>query len=292
MTTDDRTPSYSEDYVRALAFAAEQHRCQTKKSAFDDRGIPYITHLMGVSALIWEDGGNEDQAIAGLLHDVVEDTPTQPTELVELFGARVAGMVALCTDANPAEGEDKEPWRPRKEAHVEHLRAATDPDGLLVVLADKVHNVEAQLADARHAATLGPGAEVAFWGLFKGGFYGTLWYLQQVRAAIGDRLGDSRLVARFDTRLDEFEQLHTPDAQERELRDELGERIGALDPADVGPERVRAGHYDMDANELARRVRAKQHLDLDEDQIATQYLSAVYGSDAPTPWVNGNVSEK
>ena len=292
MTTDDRRPSYSEDYVRALAFAAEQHRCQTKKSAFGDGAVPYITHLMGVSALIWEDGGDEDQAIAGLLHDVVEDTPTQPEELVDLFGAHVAAMVALCTDANPAGDEAKEPWRPRKEAHFAHLRAVDDPAGLLVVLADKVHNIEAQLADARHAAALGPGAEVAFWGLFKGGYYGTLWYLQQVRAAIGDRLGDSRLVARFDTRLDEFEQLHAPDAHERKLRDALGGRIGALDPAEVGPEHVGAGHYDMDANELARRVRAMQHLDLDEDQIATQYLRAVYGPDASTRWANGSSTNK
>ena len=276
----DPPPCYSDRYVEALAFAAEQHRRQTKKSAFGGDGIPYITHLMGVSALIWEDGGGEDQAIAGLLHDVLEDTPTQPDELRRRFGDRVTRFVELCTDANPVEGEGKAPWRARKEAHFAHLRFGGDPDGLLVVLADKVHNIEAQIADARHAASLGTVAEVEFWALFKGGFYGTQWYLQQVRAAIGDRLGPSRLLDRFDTRLGEFAQLHVPDDREEELHDALVPWIRLVDPAGVREPRAEH-HYDMDARELARRMAAANELAIGEGEIARHYLKAVYGWDPP-----------
>lgn len=276
----DESSCYSDRYVDALHLAAIRHRHQTKKAAYGVSTVPYLTHLMGVSALIWEHGGDEDQAIAGLLHDVIEDTPTQPAELVERFGTRVAAMVELCTDANPAEGEAKAPWRPRKEAHFSHLRFVDDSAGLLVVLADKVHNVEAQIADARHAAATGTEAEVAFWGLFKGGFYGTLWYLQQVRAAIADRVGRTRLLERFDARIEDFEQLHEPDAHEQELHAALVPWIRAVDPAGVREPRAEH-HYDMDARELARRMRVADQLGLSEGRIATEYLEVVYGVTPP-----------
>jgi len=281
MTTTEQQPCYSEQYVEALRFAADRHRHQTKKTADGSDGVPYITHLMGVSALIWEDGGDENQAIAGLLPDVVDDTPTQPDELRALLGERVAAMGELGTDANPAHGEAKAPWRARKEAHVEHLRSVADPAGLLVILADKVHNVEAQLADARHAAAVGPAEEAVFWSLFKGGYYGTLWYLQQVRAALGDRLGGSRLLERFDTRLDEFARLHTPGARERELRDVLDTWVQAVDPARVGEQRAERGHYDMDASELARRMALAKYLGMHEGQLGTHYIKVIYGLDPP-----------
>jgi hypothetical protein len=276
----DPRSCYSDRYVAALAFAARQHRHQIKKSAFGGAGVPYITHVMGVSALIWEDGGDEDQAIAGLLHDVLEDTPTQPDDLRRRFGDRVTDFVELCTDANPAEGEDKAPWRARKEAHFAHLRFVDDPAGLLVVVADKVHNIEAQTADALHAASLGASAEVEFWALFKGGFYGTQWYLQQVRAAIGDRLGPSRLLDRFDVRLNEFAQLHVPRDREQELHDALVPWIRLVDPAGVRETRAEH-HYDMDAREIARRMAAAGELAMAEGEIARQYLKAVYGWDPP-----------
>jgi hypothetical protein len=280
VTTDAPAAGYGDRYIDALGFAADRHRHQRKKSAGDGDGIPYITHLMGVSALVWEDGGDEDQAIAGLLHDVVEDTPTQPDELRARFGERVAAMVALCTDANPVEGEGKAPWRPRKETHIAHLRSVPDPSALRVVLADKVHNIEAQIADARHAATTGPDAEVAFWAIFKGGYYGTLWYLQQVRAAIADRIGRTRLLERFDDRLEDFAQLHEPDGREQELREALEPWIRAVDPAGVREPRAEH-HYDMDTRELARRMRAADELQMGEDQIAIDYVRVVYGVTPP-----------
>lgn len=282
MGTTDDTTCYSDRYVDALGFAADRHRHQTKKTAAAGDGIPYITHLLGVSALIWEDGGDEDQAIAGLLHDVLEDTPTEADELRDRFGDRVAAMVELCSDADLAEGEEKDPWRPRKEAHVAHLRAVEDPAGLLVVLADKVHNVEAQLADARHAAAAGPAAEAGFWSLFKGGYHGTLWYLRQVRDALGDRLEGSRLLERFDTRLEELARLHTPDDREVALREALDPWIRAVDPARVGELRIHEGYYDMDARELARRTNVAAHLGMAVGELATHYLTTVYGLDPPT----------
>jgi (p)ppGpp synthase/HD superfamily hydrolase len=104
---------------------------------------------MAVAALVIEDGGDEDEAIAALLHDAVEDQGGASTlALVRgRFGARVAAIVAACSDTDEV---PKPPWRARKEAHVAHLRDPRLPDGALrVSLADKLHNARAILADLR-----------------------------------------------------------------------------------------------------------------------------------------------
>lgn len=130
----------SRRFNEALHLAADLHQRQTRKGTT----IPYVAHLLGVCSLVLEAAGDEDQAIAALLHDAVEDQGGEPTRrlIEERFGMRVAGIVIECSDTN----EDPKPaWHLRKESYLEHLRTASD-DAILVSLADKVHNARSILA--------------------------------------------------------------------------------------------------------------------------------------------------
>jgi (p)ppGpp synthase/HD superfamily hydrolase len=150
-------------FERALLFATRKHSGQTRKGS----AIPYIAHLLSVAGLVLEAGGDEDLAIAALLHDVVEDCGGAPMlrEVRRRFGKRVAHVVKGCTDTdlNP-----KPPWRQRKEDYLKHLRTA-DADIRLVSAADKLHNARSVLADYREIGD-------AVWQRFQGKRDGTLWY--------------------------------------------------------------------------------------------------------------------
>lgn len=137
-------PRLGERFEEALGYAAALHREQTRKGG---DGVPYIGHLLSVAGLVIEGGGSEDQAIAGLLHDAVEDQGGAPTlaEIRSRFGAEVAGIVAECTDADVV---PKPPWQPRKQAYIDHLSEVSD-ETLLVSLADKLDNARAILRDHR-----------------------------------------------------------------------------------------------------------------------------------------------
>ncbi|MPY74576.1 MAG: HD domain-containing protein [Alphaproteobacteria bacterium] len=152
-----------------MRYASRLHREQRRKGT----DIPYISHLLSVAALVLEHGGNEDQAIASLLHDAAEDQGGQETldEIRRRFGETVAMIVADCTDAWE---EPKPEWRPRKEAYIARL-PEKDAASLLVSLADKTHNARAILHDYRHI-----GDEL--WGRFTGGKGGTFWYYQELSA--------------------------------------------------------------------------------------------------------------
>ncbi len=128
---------------------------------------------MSVAALVVEHGGNEDQAIAGLLHDAVEDQGGEPTleEIRRRFGDGVAKIVADCSDSWV---EPKPPWRVRKEAYIDKL-PDKDPASLLVSLADKTHNARAILSDFRQI-------DDELWSRFTGGKEGTIWYYQTLSA--------------------------------------------------------------------------------------------------------------
>ena len=129
----------------AFVLARELHAGQRRKGT----DIPYLGHLMAVAALVIEDGGDEDEAIAALLHDAVEDQGGPPTLVLirGRFGTRVAAIVAACSDTDET---PKPPWRARKEAYLAHLRDPDLPEGTLrVSLADKLHNARAILADLR-----------------------------------------------------------------------------------------------------------------------------------------------
>jgi (p)ppGpp synthase/HD superfamily hydrolase len=155
-------------FLRAFLFAAEKHSGQTRKAS----AIPYIAHLMGVASLVLEAGGDEDLAIAALLHDVVEDCggAAMLKEVRRRFGPRVAKIVDGCTDADTY---PKPPWRDRKEKYIGGLRTA-DSDTRLVSAADKLNNVRSILSDYRAVGE-------SIWSRFNGGREGTLWYYRTLR---------------------------------------------------------------------------------------------------------------
>jgi len=150
-------------FSAALALANDLHAPQTRKGT----DIPYIAHLLAVAAIVIEAGGDEDLAIAALLHDAVEDQGGQATltRIHSDFGGRVASVVEACSDTDVV---PKPPWRARKQAYIDSI-AHKSPDALLVSLADKIHNSEAILADYRVVGE-------AVWDRFSGGREGTLWY--------------------------------------------------------------------------------------------------------------------
>lgn len=160
--------------AEAFAFAAGAHREQMRK----DTGIPYVSHLMSVCALVLEHGGDEDQALAGLLHDVIEDGGAEYEPVIrKLFGERVATIVRACTDADV---QPKPPWRERKEAYIQHLREA-GPDALLVSTCDKLHNARSIVADQR---ILGD----EMFSRFNAGKEQTLWYYASLAAVFQARM--------------------------------------------------------------------------------------------------------
>src|SRR5262249_45064046 len=138
-------------------------------------GIPYISHLMAVAALALEYGGREDEAIAALLHDAVEDQGGAETreEILRVFGPRITAIVDGCTDT--AEWP-KPPGRDRKQAYIKHLRAA--PRSVRLVSAcDKLHNARSLAKDYRECGE-------ALWDRFSGGREGTLWYYRAIVKAL------------------------------------------------------------------------------------------------------------
>ena len=177
----------TERYDEALAFAAAHHRQQLRKGS----QVPYLSHLLSVSALVLEHGGSESQAIAGLLHDAVEDAPDGQgpavlAEIAERFGDDVAAIVAVCSD-NPNVPGTKPPWEERKRAYVASL--ATEPvDALLVTACDKIHNGSRIAADVR---TYGPD----FWTTFGPTREQLHWYYGAVSAVIGERLPGTPVAA-------------------------------------------------------------------------------------------------
>jgi len=135
-------------FDRALLYATHVHGGQVRKGTT----IPYVAHLLAVAATVLEYGGSEDMAIAGLLHDAVEDQGGEPrlADIRNRFGDRVADIVRSCSDSvvNTAAGQKKEAWRVRKLDYIEHLKTV-DRETLLIALSDKVHNARSILRDLR-----------------------------------------------------------------------------------------------------------------------------------------------
>ncbi len=126
-------------FTKAISLAAEAHEGQERKGT----GMPYITHPVAVAALVARYGGDEDQQIGALLHDVLEDAGEDWAPRIAAFGERVLAIVRACTDGTPdAVTGEKAPWRERKEAYLAHL-AETPDDALLVSACDKLHNIQA-----------------------------------------------------------------------------------------------------------------------------------------------------
>lgn len=121
--------SLTDRFTTAVTFALEHHRHQRRKLP----DVPYASHLFAVAAIVLEDGGSEDAAIAGLLHDTIEDCGVTAEELRSRFGDRVAEIVVACTECG-------ETWTSRKRYYLDHI-AELDPDAIRVSLADKLHNL-------------------------------------------------------------------------------------------------------------------------------------------------------
>lgn len=190
----------------ALVYAAQLHAHQNRKAS----ATPYIAHLLGVTALVLEAGGDEDQAIAALLHDAVEDQGGRQTldAIRSRFGERVARIVDGCTDAYQV---PKPPWKERKEEYIQHLRSVPQ-DVRLVSLADKVYNAHAILADLRREGS-------QTWQKFKGGKQGTLCYYHTL-AEIFQAGGNDPLTAEFVRVVGEIERLAGPVTDAEDSPDE------------------------------------------------------------------------
>ncbi|MBN1335590.1 MAG: HD domain-containing protein [Deltaproteobacteria bacterium] len=164
------TPCYSPRFDEAAAFAIESFRHHVRKG----NGIPYIAHLFHVTAIVAEYQGSEDQLIAALLHDWLEDVEgARVEELRRRFGDYVADLVLALSDST---GEPKLPWRQRKETHLAHLRGC-GPDVKLISVADKIHNISSIIRDYLSVGE-------SLWARFRGGRDGTLWYYRSVHAAL------------------------------------------------------------------------------------------------------------
>ena len=183
----------SERFTDALTFATQLHTDQTRKGG----GVPYISHLLGVASIALEYGANEDEAIAALLHDAIEDQGGAATreEIRRRFGDVVTEIVDGCTDSDQT---PKPPWLQRKEAYIAHIPTAS-ASVRLVSAADKLHNVWSILKDYR---LLGD----AVWERFQGGKHGTLWYYRSLVKAFYTA-GSTPLVEEFERVVDELERL-------------------------------------------------------------------------------------
>jgi len=208
---------YGDQYLLALDRAATWHAGQTKKGT----GRPYISHLLTVSAVVWEDGGTETEAIAGLLHDAVEDGCADLTEVRHLFGPDVATIVDHCSDSAPLPGEEKAPWFPRKTKHVAELRGlAADPGitpTMRVVGADKLTNVRSILIDHRAGAD-------SLWGRFKGGLGGSVWYYNEMADIIAGALPGSMVARELRLAVDTLTSVM------HDIADGLGDLPASLEP--------------------------------------------------------------
>jgi (p)ppGpp synthase/HD superfamily hydrolase len=189
MMTSRLTPRFEE----ALVFATQLHARQIRKGS----QTPYVAHLLGVTALVLENGGDEDTAIAALLHDAVEDQGGLKTlnEIRKRFGARVAEIVEACSDTFTF---PKPPWRKRKQAYLDHLPHTTS-EARLVSLADKLHNARSILRDLSQDGEL-------VWNKFNGGKQGTLWYYHSL-VEIFQQLEDNFLVAELSRVVAQIEEL-------------------------------------------------------------------------------------
>jgi (p)ppGpp synthase/HD superfamily hydrolase len=188
--TDDRLSSRFED---ALVYATQLHSQQIRKGS----GVPYIAHLLSVAALVLEDGGDEEQAIAALLHDAIEDQGGDKTrqEIREKFGERVVSIVNGCTDA---EVIPKPPWQERKQQYIEKMRHAS-AEVRRVSMADKLHNARSILADYHRG-------NPDIWSKFTGGKEGTLWYYRSL-IEVNRQAGTNYLTEECDRIIRELERV-------------------------------------------------------------------------------------
>ncbi|MDF5718642.1 MAG: HD domain-containing protein [Rhizonema sp. NSF051] len=178
------TPKLTHRFEQALIYTNRLHSKQIRKGG----NVPYMSHLLSVAALVLENGGDEDEAIAALLHDAVEDQGGKATRevILNMFGTRVVEIVDGCTDADTI---PKLPWQERKQQYIEKLRYAS-ASVRRVSLADKLHNARSILSDLFREGE-------ATWKKFQGGKEGTLWYYRTLLEVFLETDADSWFVQEF-----------------------------------------------------------------------------------------------
>jgi (p)ppGpp synthase/HD superfamily hydrolase len=141
-----RVPHFGRRTEEAFAYALALHGAQVRKGG----PVPYVSHLLAVASIVIEDGGDEDQVVAALLHDAVEDQGGEPRleDIAHRFGERVAEIVRACSDSLAEDPRDKAPWADRKAAYLARLAEESDEGILRVSLGDKLHNARAIASDA------------------------------------------------------------------------------------------------------------------------------------------------
>jgi (p)ppGpp synthase/HD superfamily hydrolase len=161
------TLKLTDKFAEALVYATRLHAHQTRKIS----GVPYVSHLLSVTALVLEAGGTEEEAIAALLHDAIEDQGGSQTreEIRQKFGDKVVAIIDGCTECDIY---PKPPWQERKKRYLHNLRHAS-PSIRRVSLADKLDNARSLLADSRQYGN-------SIWNEFKAGKEGTLWFYQEL----------------------------------------------------------------------------------------------------------------
>jgi (p)ppGpp synthase/HD superfamily hydrolase len=196
MNEDDRAR-----IQQGAALALEWHATQRRKGS----DTPYVSHLLQVSGLVLEHGGDADQAIAALLHDALEDAPTAEARsereqvVREHFGDRVLGIVLDCTDTGPGESiDDKAPWTERKSRYVAHI-ATVNEHSALVAACDKLHNVGALVRDVRSQGT-------GVFEHFKSTPEEQLWFFDAVAGSLRGRIPE-RVSHELEERIRELREL-------------------------------------------------------------------------------------
>jgi (p)ppGpp synthase/HD superfamily hydrolase len=155
-------------FSEAVRWAVMLHADDVRKGT----RIAYVSHLLGVASLVLEDGGTEEEAIAALLHDAIEDRGTPEAEIRARFGKPIADIVVACTEPRDID-RTAATWRERKTRYLEHLEGGVSESARRVTAADKLHNARSILADVRDH---GPGV----WDKFNAGVDDELWYYQEL----------------------------------------------------------------------------------------------------------------
>ena len=183
-------------FIEALIYAVQLHAGQLRRL----RGVPYVAHLLAVASIALDYGSNEDETIAALLHDAIEDQggPTTGDEIRRRFGPNVAAIVEGCSDSHTT---PKAPWHERKDAFLARLPDASS-SVRLVVAADTLHNLRSLIRDYRRAGS-------AIWEHFHGGGTGTLWYYRRVVEAL-KQTDVSPLIDEVDRTVGELTRLARP----------------------------------------------------------------------------------
>jgi (p)ppGpp synthase/HD superfamily hydrolase len=185
-------------FLDALSYAVRLHGADYRRCST----VPCVAHLLGACALVLADGGTEEEAIAALLHDALEDHPedTSPDEIAARFGDEVVALVQACTDTpRDYKGGKKPPWRQRKTAYVEHLRRA-GPRERRVALADKLDNLRSILADY-------PRQGEQFWARFHAGKEDQLWLFRSLSKAFREAGATGHLMEEFERCVSKLERL-------------------------------------------------------------------------------------